>query len=1041
MIYRQVKSTLKNRFWIIAAFAGVVGFGLWSLPQLPIDAVPDITNVQVVVNTKTGALDPEQIENTVTQYIEIEMGGIPQVMDIRSLSKYGLSQVTVVFEEGTDIFWARQQVTERLQGVQESLPPNIAPQLAPITTGLGEVLMYVVLPKPGTALNQKPEGEQLRYLRTVQDTIIRPFLKSKVSNIADIDSTGGFKKEIHIDVEPQKMAAYGITLESLSEQVKRLGENAGGGYIEQAGNQVIVRSTGAIPSLEQLQAVPIKLSVSGQHIRLSDVAKVREDQAQRLGAATYEGQEAVLGTVLMLSGANSRQVAMNSETALKQIPLPDDVIIKTVYSRSYLVNATIKTVLKNLAEGAGLVILVLLLILGNFRAALIVATIIPVAMLMAIAGMKPLGISANLMSLGAIDFGLLVDGAIVIVENVLRKFNGLTHTPSKSEKTQIVWKATKEVIGPVVLGLVLIMLVYVPILSLDGIEGKLFKPMAATVLLALGSALVVTLFLIPVLSTLILKSKPSKKEPLVFRWLQKGTMPLVETGFRFPKTVVLLGVGLFIVAGITYTKLGSDFMPPLDEGDMVINMVRDSRISIDQSVKIQNQCEAIITAFPGITHVFSRMGTPESATDPMGPHLSDTFIILNKDHSTWPKEDGKPVDKDRFFDLIKARLETLPVDQEISMAQPIEMRFNEILEGSRADVSLRIFGPDLNTLSELSDQSLEILETMKGTEIELDALTALRKSPVLNIEPNAEKLNLYGLHLDDAHLVVETAMRGQLVGSFYSENWRYPIVIRIAEEERNSPAAIAAIPLALPDGGSIPLSRVVNLTEVSQVTTIAHSNGKRYAGLAINLDGRDVQTAVDEAKSKLSTQLKLPSGYTLEWGGQFENMKNARLRLMVIVPLTLLLVFVLVMGYLKNFFQSLVVLLAIPFAITGGIFSLYLRDLPLTVSASIGFIALMGIAILNALVLIECINQLIKDGFSAKNAIHEAVKIRLKPVLSTALVASLGFIPMALNTGIGAEVQRPLATVVIGGIITSTLLTLVIVPQLIRWTEKFRKDA
>ncbi len=1036
MINRWLMVSLANRFWFVTVFVVLTGVGLWSLSQLSIDAVPDITNAQVVINTKTGALDPEQIEQTVTKYIEMEMGGIPRIEDVRSLSKYGLSQVTVVFKGGTDIYWARQQVAERLQSVAETLPEGIAPELAPITTGLGEVLMYVVLPKPGSKLSTQPEIEQLRYLRTVQDTKIRPFLKSKVAGVADIDSTGGFKKEIHIDVEPQKLAAYGITLEQLTEQLERLGENAGGGYIEQNGDQVVVRSKGEIPSLETLRQYPVKLSVSGAPIRLQDIAKVREDQAQRLGAATYEGKEAVLGTVLMLSGANSRQVANDAESQLKNLQLPADVTIQVVYTRSYLVNSTIKTVMKNLIEGALLVIVVLVAILGSFRAAFIVASIIPIAMLMAVSGMRPLGISANLMSLGAIDFGLLVDGAVVIVENILRNFSQASHSLTQNDRIKIIWKSTKEVIGPVGLGLVLIMLVYVPILSLEGIEGKLFKPMAMTVLLALVSALIVTLFLIPVLSSFVLSPKKHTKEPVLFRGLQALLVPLINRSFQYPKWVLGAGLGICLLAGVVYTRMGSDFMPPLDEGDMVINMARDSRISIDTSVAIQKKCEEIITQFKGIEAVFSRMGTPESATDPMGPHLSDTFIVLNKDQDTWPQEDGKPISKTRFFELIEDQLKTLNIDQEISMAQPIEMRFNEILEGSRADVSLRIFGPDLNTLTDLSDQAITVLESIEGAEIEPDALTALRKSPVLNIQPDKGKLNLYGLHLDDVHLLIETAMSGKSVGSFYSENWRYPIVVRIAEEDRNSPAAISKIPLALPEGGSIPLSQVATLEEENQITTIAHSNGRRYAGLSINLEGRDVQSVVKEAQQKIGSEIKLPPDYLFEWGGQFENLRNARQKLMIIIPMTLLAIFVLVLGYLKSIRQTLIVLLSIPFAVTGGIFSLALRGLPLTVSAGIGFIALMGIAILNALVLITFVNQLIKAGTAEEAAIHDAVLIRLKPVLSTALVASLGFIPMAFNSGMGAEVQRPLATVVIGGLLTSTLLTLVVIPQLLRWKVK-----
>ena len=1034
MLIKLIQSTQKFRVWILFMFGIAAIAGLHFLTTLPIDAVPDITPVQVVVNTKTAALDPEQIEKTVSFPIETEMMGLAGVQDVRSLSKYGLSQVVIIFKDGTDIYWARQQVTERLQNVRDHLPQGLAPELAPITTGLGEVLMYVVKAKPETELAKKGLQDQLLYLRTIQDFVIRRQLKTTIPNIAEVDSTGGYKKEIHIDVDPRKLEQQGLSIENVIEKVKTIGESVGGGYIQSKGEQIIVRAFSAIQSLKDIELLTIKVDVRGKPIRLKSVANVRDDFVQRLGAATHKGEEAVLGTVLMLSGANSRRVAMDTEKTLREMELPSDVEIETVYSRSFLVDATIRTVAKNLAEGAALVVVILLLLLGNLRAALTVSLAIPLSMLFAAIGMRYFGISANLMSLGAIDFGLLVDASVVIVENVLRRLEERNQEISVSDRKRIVMDSVREVVTPVSTGLVLIMAVYIPILTLSGIEGKLFRPMAQTVLMALGSSLVVGLFLMPILCVMILRGhRGEKKDTIVFRLLRKLYEPLLLFSLR-RRWLVVAPIALIGLLSIwLYTRMGADFMPPLNEGDLVINLTRDNRIALDESVRIQKESDRIILKSSEVQTVFSRIGTPESATDPMGVHLSDTFVILNKNADTLAS-------KDRLFDQLHKAIEREVPGQEVMQNQPIEMRFNEILEGSRADVTLRVYGKELDTLASLLDQAQENLEKIPGaSEVELDALTALRKSPVLSIQLDHEQIARYGIHVEEVHDLLGSAMAGHEVGSLYEEYWRFPIVVRLTEEYRENPAELVRLPIGLPDGGTVPLGKLARIEQKEQVTTIAHAGGARYAAVSINLAGRDTESFVKEAKANLARTLELPAGYSLWWGGQFKNLDQARAQLRVIVPLILFVIFLVLLRSFGSFAQTALVYLSIPLAMTGGVFSLYLRQIPFSISAAVGFIALCGIAILNSMVLVTFFNQLRKEGTTISDAVTRGALIRLRPVLMTALVASLGFLPMAFNTGIGAEVQRPLATVVIGGLITSTLLTLVLLPTLYLWIESKRE--
>lgn len=1044
-----LEKTLENKIWVIATFAVLSFVGLVAMSSLPIDAVPDITNVQVMINTKTGALDPEQIEKTVTYSIETEMSGLPHLEDIRSLSKYGLSQVILVFKEGTDLYFVRQQVSQRLQNLKDQLPDGMTPELAPITTGLGEVVMYTVTAKPGSPLSKKGEMERLLYLRTIQDFIIRPELK-KVGGVAEIDSSGGFRKEIHVNAQIDAMEKYGLSFEELHRKLQSIGDSYGGGYIQRDGKQVIVRTSSSLPSIDKIGLIPVKLDLRGKPVLLKQVANIREDHTQRLGAATYNAEESVLGTALMYIGANSREVSLDVVEAISKLKLPEDVQTNIVYTRSFLVNQTVKTVAKSLAEGAALVVIVLLLLLGSFRAAVMVALAIPISMLFAVFGMKFFGISANLMSLGAIDFGLLVDGSVVMIENLLRRFEEHPNPKGLSlgQRFELVRDSAQEVAKPVILGLFIIMVVYVPILALEGIEGKMFHPMAMTVLMALAASLLVAFFLMPVLGYILIKAPESHgahNEPLVFRFISRMYRPVLFFGINHRIAVVSGTVICALLAGFLFTKLGSDFIPQLDEGDLIAGLVRDTSISLERSIEEQKKAEKIIQDFQEVEIVFSRMGTPESATDPMGVNFADTFIILKKDRSLWPvveQADGskRRREKDELMQAIGDRIQKELPGHEISPTQPIAMRFNEILEGSRADVALRIFGPNLDKLIEYIDASKEIVEKIRGTsEAEMDALTALRKSPMMNVALDYDALSKYGVTLQEANSALMMAMGGIQVGNFYEVDRRFPVILHLDEKSRDDEREIHRIPVALTEGGTIPLSNVANFTESLQVTTIARSFGKRYAALSIFLKDRDVASFVAEAKQKIDSDLKLDAGYSLDWGGQFKNLEKARLRLLLIVPFTLLIIFIILLRNFVSVRLTLLVYSSIPLAVTGGIFSLFIRGIPFSISAGIGFIALLGIAILNSMVLVDFINQLRAKGENVRDAVIHGATVRLRPVIMTALVAGLGFLPMAINTGLGAEVQRPLATVVIGGLITSTLLTLVLLPTLYIWLEEKRQ--
>lgn len=1078
---RLVEMALRNRANVVVFFALASGLGFWAITRIPLDAVPDITPVQVVINTKTGALDPEQIEKSVSYPIETEMGGIPHVQRVRSLSKYGLSQVTVTLEDGTDIYWARQMVSERLQNLRTELPADLAPQLAPITTALGEVVMYAVQAKPGSSLAAEPEEKRLLDLRTAQDFVIAPYLRRSVANVADVDSLGGFQKEIRIAVHPEKLEKYGLTIEGVSERLGTLGENFGGGYIQQGGKQIIIRTAGSLPSLESIGILPVSLDVLGKPVLLKAVADVYEGHAQRVGFATDGGQETVLGTVLMLAGANSREVALDAKRALSAIPLPPDVEVKLLYSRSFLVDETLKTVRDNLFGGASLVVVVLLVILGNVRTAICVSLAIPLSVLLGGIAVRYLGVSANLMSLGALDFGLLVDGAVVMIENIWRRLGDAPRSQAldRRARLEIVRSAAAEVVRPMTLGLSIIMLVYVPILSLQGIEGKFYRPMALTVLAALLASLVVAVLFMPVLGFLFLKvpretQSGEKRGTLAFRLLRRVYEPILHVTMRHPIWTLVPAIGLAIAAAIVAIRMGADFMPVLNEGDFLFNLSRPPDIGLDASLEMQKKSNAILASFPEVERVFARTGTAESALDPAGVNDSDTLVILRKDRPiTSPSplvgegqdggEEGKrtsgasaaiePADKGAeggeeapkgpltpkaaLGEAMKKAIETGAPGQEVAVAQPIQDRFNDILEGSRADLSLRIYGKDLTVLMDLIQKAIDLLKPIQGIEqIEQDPLTALKATPVLSIQPNYPAIARYGLDIRRVKNLLSMAMGGLEVGSFYQDQWRFPIVVKLAEKEREQIGAIKALPVSLPDGGTIPLSSVADFELKEQPSTIAHDYARRYASVAVWLAGRDVTSFMRDARAAIEKGLTLPAGYNLAWSGQFEYLSRARARLSVIVPAILLVILLILWQTFGSIRQALLVYVSIPLAMTGGVIALRLRDMPFTVSASIGFIALMGIAILNGMILVAFFNRLREEGASPAEAAREGTLIRLRPVVATALVASLGFVPMAVNTGIGAEVQRPLATVVIGGIFSATFLTLLVLPALYAWIEE-----
>lgn len=1035
MLSRLLNISLNNPILSAGVVFCLFVYSFFTLKEVPIDAVPDITNTQVIVIAKTGSLDPEQVEKVVTFPLETELMGMPNLIDVRSVSKFGLSNISLIFKENTDIYQARSMVLERIASAKEKLPKGIAPTIVPNTTGLGEIFFYTVEAKPGSKLASLPEKDLLLYLRTIQDYTVRPQLKALVPGIVEVDSNGGYEKEIHIDLNPFKMKTWGITIDQLIGELSTIGESFGGGFIENDGRVAIVRAYGIKKNLNSLSEVTVRRTLTGSPIRVGDIAEVKEHGKQRLGGASSEGKEIVLGTAMMLRGENSYQVNADLNKAVAHLNLPEDVQVRVLLERSFLIHSTIRTVIRNLSEGAILVVLTLFFILFNIKASIIVAMIIPGSMLLTAIFMKIFGISANLMSLGAIDFGLLVDASIVITENVLTRFER-ENISNRADKIKTILNASLEVLKPVSFGVIVIMLVYVPILTLDGIPGKMFRPMAETVLLALGFSLLLAVFFLPPLLYFFVAPTNGQKAN---KEVKKGRIvALYETYLPVlldkPKPIVIGSIVFFLLTLFVYSRMGTVFLPKLMEGDLMLVVVREGDISIEESLKEQKEVETLLMQMPEVKSVFSRIGTSSVANDPMGTFNADTFIILKKESlNDLLKRDNW----ENFLNRIHQKVQDRFPNSELTLSQPLEARFNELLEGSRADISVRILGKNLNTLLNLQGSLKETLHSIPGAaEVELDPIMALRNSTVIDIAPDPSKLKYYNISLPSFNNVVEASMSGFELGGYYEEEVRFPIKIWLSEEFRNRESEIANIGVGTDDGGMIPIKLLASIEKKDKVMTISRNKSRRFVAVSVNLRGRDLEGFYSEAKEKISS-MNIPNGYSVFWGGQIENLAKAKEKLSVILPATFLMIFVVLYLGLRSVRQALLVFFCVPFALTGGIWFLFLRGMDLSVSAFVGCIALSGIAVLNGLVKLDTIHRIREDkNLSVRDAVLEGATSRIRPVIMTALVASFGFIPMAFGSGLGSEVQKPLATVVIGGIVSSTILTLVILPVFYYWMEK-----
>jgi len=1043
MIDKILEFSLRQRAFVVLGALALLGAGLWAALRLPIDATPDITNVQVQINSEVKGLAPEEIEKLVTFPIEMEMSGVPGMTELRSLSKTGLSQVTLVFGDDTDIYRARQLVSERLQNAAEKLPAGIAPKLAPITTGLGEIFYYVVDYTADAPARPATRAEQLMELKLIHDFVVKPALRT-VPGVAEVNASGGYEKQIVVLPRPDALLATGVTLGDLAEVVGESVENAGGGSVQVGGEQITIRAASRVQTAAEIAQLPVKFrGAAAAPLLVRDVAEVGIGSSLRTGSATYNGREAVLGAALMLAGENSRLVARRVAEKLAELApkLPPGVTITTVYDRTDLVDRTIATVEKNLFEGAILVVVVLLGLLGNWRAALIVALAIPLSFLFAITGMVRFGVSGNLMSLGAVDFGLIIDGAVVMVENIVRRLGARQHelhrTLTLQERLHTVLAAAQEVGRPTFFGVLIITIVYVPILSLTGIEGKMFKPMALTVIFALVGALLLALTLMPVLCSYFLRGRISEEDNFLVRAAKAAYRPALGVALRLRWLLVGGALALFAGAVVLFTRLGAEFVPQLDEGAYAAHMIRTTSIGLDAALAMQERSEKLIKErFPEVTHTFSRIGTAEVATDPMGVNVADTYIFY-RPFDQWPKDEhGHTPTKDEVATRMAAELGAqLPAESHL-FSQPIEMRFNEILEGTRADIAVKVFGDDYAEIERIATEVREILEQVPGAaDVEFDALG---KAPMLEIKLKRDAMARYNIHAGEVNAAVATALAGTEAGVIVDGNRRYPIVIRLPEHLRAAFDELKRLPLrSSHEAGVITLGQVADFVISEQVNSIARESGQRRAAIMVNLRGRDVESFVQDARARVHAAVKLPPGYAIEFGGQFKNLQEARARLAVIVPVALAVIFLLIFLAFGSLRQALLVFSGIPLAVTGGVFALWLRGLPFSISAGIGFIALSGVAVLNGVMLVSYFNQLRELGRTVRAATLEGSLTRLRPVLMTALVASLGFLPMALATGAGAEVQRPLATVVIGGIVSATALTLLLLPALY---DRFERD-
>ena len=1049
VLERIIRFSIAHRWLMLVATLMLVAVGIWSFSRLPIDATPDITNVQVQVNTVAPGYSPLESEQRVTFPIETALAGLPRLDYTRSISRYGLSQIMVVFEDGTDLYFARQLVNQRLQEVSSQLPAGLEPEMGPIATGLGEIFMYTVSAAPDA---RKPDGTlwTATDLRTVQDWVLRPQLRN-TPGVTEVNSIGGYTRQIHITPYPSKLVALDLTLHDVVAALAANNRNVGAGYLERNGQQWLVRVPAQVGDLEEIRKIVLD-SRNSVPIRISDVADVSEGLELRSGAATQNGREVVLGTVFMLVGSNSREVAQAAAAKLEDAAesLPPGVSANAVYDRTELVDRTIETVSKNLAEGALLVIAVLFLLLGNFRAALITAAVIPLAMLFTIAGMVRGGVSGNLMSLGALDFGLIVDGAVIIIENCLRRFGETQHRLGRvmtdEERHKVTASATAEVIRPSLFGLGIITAVYLPIFALTGIEGKMFHPMAITVVLALTGAMLLSLTFVPASIAVFLGGRVDEKENRVMRSARRGYAPLLSWSLRHRPWVIGGALALVVACALFATRLGAEFIPNLDEGDIVVHALRIPGTGLEQAVDMQIAVEERVGHIPEIERVFSKIGTPEIATDPMPPSVADTFLIV-KPRAEWPDPRKS---KEQLLAEIDAALSEVPGNK-YEFTQPIQMRMNELISGVRAEVAVKVFGDDLDTLVEVGQQVEAVVGQVDGAvDVQLEQTTGL---PMLTVIPDRSALARYGLNAAVVQDTVATAIGGEVAGQLFDGDRRFDIVVRLPEHLRDDPMALANLPIPLEDAadtdqairladwttsapGFVPLREVAAIETVLGPSQVNRENGKRRVVVTANVRGRDLGGFIEELQRRIGGEVDIPAGYWVDYGGTFEQLISASQRLSLVVPLTLVIIFGLLFMTFGSIKDALIVFSGVPLALTGGIVALALRGIPFSISAGVGFIALSGVAVLNGLVMIAFIRRLREQGVPLERAIVDGALGRLRPVLMTALVASLGFLPMALNVGTGAEVQRPLATVVIGGIVSSTLLTLLVLPALYRWLHR-----
>jgi cobalt-zinc-cadmium resistance protein CzcA len=1006
----------------------VLGMGIFSYQKLPIDAVPDITNVQVQINTQAPGYSPLEVEQRITFVVETALAGLPDLSYTRSLSRYGLSQVTAVFDEGTDLYFARNLINTRLGAIKSQLPQELEPEMGPIATGLGEIYMYTLRAEQ-SAMQENGKPYDAMALREIHDWIVKPQL-ALVKGITEVNAIGGYVKQYHVNPDPQKMLNFDISLSDIHSALTRNNANQGAGFVERNGQQVLVRSQGQLQTLSDIESVVIK-RINTVPVAVKDIGSVAIGKELRTGAATQEGEETVLGTAMMLVGENSRAVAQSVAQKVIDIQssLPDGILIETVYDRTQLVDKAIDTVQKNLVEGALLVIVILFILLGNIRAALITAAVIPLAMLATITGMVNTGVSANLMSLGALDFGLIVDGAVIIVENCIRRLSESQKRtggvlPIK-ERLELVFQATNEVIRPSLFGVLIITVVYIPLFSLTGVEGKMFQPMAATVIMALIAAMLFSITIVPAAVAMFMGGKVSEKESFIIVAAKSAYRPIIHLALKL-RWFVLVGSVVLVVGSLWLaTRLGSEFVPQLDEGDIALHAMRIPGTGIEQAVAMQKTLESTLMEYEQVLTVFAKTGTAEVATDAMPPNVTDTFVML-KPRAQWPDPDLSKAD---FVETLERDLQAV-TGNNYEFTQPIQMRFNELISGVRADLGIKVFGDDLTALVASANDILTVLQSIDGVaDARLEQVDAI---PIFTINPKPVELARYGLDVADLQEWLASAIGGNTAGLVFEGDRRFELLVRFDEGIRTNLDAIGSTPIITSDGEFVPLSEVATLGYSSVPNQISRENGKRRVVVTANVRERDLGSFVEEAKVKITEQVTLPTGYWLDYGGTFEQLESASQRLSIVVPATLFLILVLLVIVFGSFRDALIIFTGVPLALTGGVFALWIRDMPLSISAGVGFIALSGIAVLNGLVMLSFIKQRVLETGDLINSIVDGAITRLRPVLMTALVASLGFIPMALNVGTGAEVQRPLATVVIGGIISSTILTLVVLPILYR---------